>query len=68
MALPIDKQVNLVRGIVGNRATVTFSGEDNVIFVGDIVSDETKEQIEDAINPEKIWEPDSKVTRVDIRT
>jgi hypothetical protein len=64
MALPIDKQANVVRGIVDNR--VTFAEEENVIFIGEVISEDEKQRIENAISPEEIFNPDQKVTQVNV--
>jgi len=64
MALPIDKQANVVRGIVDDR--VTFAEEENVIFIGEVISEDEKQRIENAISPEEIFNPDQKVTQVNV--
>jgi hypothetical protein len=64
MALPIDKQANVVRGIVDDR--VTFAEEENVIFIGEVISEDEKQRIENAISPEEIFNPDQKVTQINV--
>jgi hypothetical protein len=64
MALPIDKQANVVRGIVDTR--VTFAEEENVMFIGEVISEDEKQRIENAISPEEIFNPDQKVTQINV--
>ena len=64
MGLPVEKQANTLQGIFNYN--VTFAEEENVIFVGEVLDGEEIEQAKRAISAEDVYNPDDKVTRIDV--